>query len=54
MRTFFGLALIVVFAAAAYGQLRVDPIEMKQRTLSNGLRVVTVQDNSNPTASLHV
>jgi zinc protease len=54
MRKLFGLFLIAVLAAAAFGQLRVDPIEMKQRTLANGLRVVTVQDNSNPTVSIHV
>ena len=54
MRKLFGLFLIAVLAAAAFGQLRVDPIDMKQRTLANGLRVVTVQDNSNPTVSVHV
>ena len=54
MRKLFGLFLIGVLAAAAFGQLRVDPIDMKQRTLANGLRVVTVQDNSNPTVSIHV
>ena len=54
MRKLFGLFLIAVLAAAAFGQLRVDPIDMKQRTLANGLRVVTVQDNSNPTVSIHV
>ena len=54
MRKLFGLFLIAVLASAAFGQLRVDPIDMKQRTLENGLRVVTVQDNSNPTVSVHV
>ena len=54
MRKLFGLFLIAILSAAAFGQLRVDPIDMKQRTLANGLRVVTVQDNSNPTVSIHV
>ena len=54
MRKLFGLFLIAVLAAATFGQLRVDPIDIKQRTLANGLHVVTVQDNSNPTVSIHV
>ena len=54
MRKLFGLLMIAILAAAAFGQLRVAPVEMKQRTLANGLRIVTVQDNSNPTVSIHV
>src|SRR5574338_224322 len=54
MRKLFVPLMIAILAAAAFGQLRVAPIEMKQRTLANGLRVVTVQDNSNPTVSIHV
>lgn len=51
------IALIIVslaFAASAFGQLKVAPIDMKERTLANGLRIVTVQDNTNPTVSIHV
>ena len=48
------MAVCLVFAAASWGQVKVSPIPLKERTLSNGLRVVTVQDNSNPTVSIHV
>src|SRR5688500_7716134 len=58
MRRFKAPFLVAAFTVtAALGvpaQLRVTPIEMKQRTLSNGMRVVTVQDKSNPTVSVHV
>lgn len=40
--------------AASFGQLKVPPIPIQERTLANGLRVVSVTDNSNPTASVHV
>ncbi|MCA1608064.1 MAG: insulinase family protein, partial [Acidobacteria bacterium] len=39
---------------AGFGQVRVAPLNIKERTLSNGLRVVSVQDSSTPTVSLHV
>lgn len=51
------IALIFVslaIATSAFGQLKIAPIDMKERTLSNGLRIVTVQDNTNPTVSIHV
>jgi zinc protease len=55
MRKLIGLFIVAIFTSvAAVGQLTVAPINMKERTLANGLRVVTVQDNSTPTVSLHV
>lgn len=55
MRKLIALLIIAVStSAAAVAQLTVAPIDMKERTLANGLRVVTVQDNSNPTVSIHV
>ncbi|MGD9563908.1 MAG: M16 family metallopeptidase [Pyrinomonadaceae bacterium] len=48
------LIIAIMTSLVAVGQLTVAPIEMKQRTLANGLRVVTVQDNSSPTVSIHV
>lgn len=50
----FALVACMLFAATSFGQIKVPPILLKERTLSNGLRVVTVQDNSNPTVSIHV
>ena len=38
----------------AFGQVKITPLNIKQRTLPNGLRVVSVQDNSSPTVSVHV
>jgi zinc protease len=50
------LYLLALFASAAsaFGQLKVAPLDIKERTLANGMRVVTLQDNSSPTASIHV
>lgn len=53
-KTLFAFGVGLAFAVAAIGQVKVSPIPLKERTLSNGLRVVTVQDNSNPTVSIHV
>jgi zinc protease len=52
---FFVVGFIVLSAVPnAFAQIKVQPIDLKERKLSNGLRVVTVQDNSNPTVSIHV
>jgi zinc protease len=48
------LVALIVTAIPALGQLKVAPLDIKERTLANGLRVVTLQDNSSPTASIHV
>ena len=54
MKKFFWLATVLLCASGAFAQIKVQPIDLKERKLSNGLRVVTVQDNSNPTVSIHV
>jgi zinc protease len=41
-------------AASANGQTRVPPINFKQRTLANGLTVITAQERSNPTVAIQV
>jgi len=46
--------MILASTIAATAQVKVTPLDIKQRTLANGLHVVTVQDNSNPTVSIHV
>lgn len=51
---FFSLPAILVFALAAIAQVRVAPLNIKERTLPNGLRVVSLRDNTSPTVSLHV
>lgn len=35
-------------------QIKVEPLALKERTLSNGLRIVTHRDTTNPTVSIHV
>ncbi|MEO5859494.1 MAG: pitrilysin family protein [Pyrinomonadaceae bacterium] len=50
----FAFAVCLAFAAVSFGQIKVQPIDLKERKLANGLRIVTVQDNSNPTVSIHV
>lgn len=55
MHRFLILTAIAIFGVATvFAQLKVEPLDMKQRTLANGLRVVSVQDNSSPTVSIHV
>src|SRR5688500_3954023 len=48
----FVISLFVAASVAA--QVKVAPLDLKERTLANGMRVVTLQDNSNPTVSIHV
>ncbi len=57
MRKLIGFLIVTISVAASaqvFGQLKVAPIDMKERTLKNGLKVVSVQDNSTPTVSIHV
>ena len=39
---------------ASFAQVKVAPLNIKERTLSNGMKIVSVQDNSSPTVSIHV
>ncbi len=48
------LALALVFVANLFGQARITPMNIRERTLPNGLRVVSLQDNSSPTVAIHV
>src|SRR6478609_5730327 len=49
--TFFaGLVMCVTVAA----QVKVAPLDIKERTLANGLKVVTLQDRSSPTVAIQV
>lgn len=48
------LAFALAVCPAAFGQVRITPMNIKQRTLPNGLRVVSLLDNSSPTVSIHV
>lgn len=54
VKTFLTLVLGLIFAAAALGQVKVTPLNIKERTLANGLKVVSLQENSSPTVAIHV
>jgi len=48
------LALAFALSLTSFGQAKITPMNIKQRTLPNGLRVVSLLDNSSPTVSIHV
>ncbi len=48
------LALAFALSLTVFGQARITPLNIKQRTLPNGLRVVSLQENSSPTVAIHV
>lgn len=54
MKKFAWFVIALIGVSNVFGQIKVQPIDLKERKLKNGLRVVTVQDNSNPTVSIHV
>jgi zinc protease len=58
MRKFIVILLLLVFiltsVAALFGQTKISPLNIKERTLKNGLRVVSLQDNASPTVAIHV
>ncbi|MDT5271530.1 MAG: zinc protease [Acidobacteriota bacterium] len=47
-------ALTAASVAGVMGQTRVPPINFKERTLSNGLTVITAQEHSSPTVAIQV
>lgn len=46
----FALTLTIT----AFGQLKVSPLNIKERTLPNGMKVVSVLNNTSPTVAIHV
>ncbi len=58
MRKTFANLLISLFALSAslttFGQVKVAPLNIKERKLANGLTVVSLQDNSSPTVAIHM
>lgn len=53
-KTTLASILVLSFSLAAFAQAGVTPMNIKQRTLPNGMKVVSLQDNSSPTVSIHV
>ena len=48
------MILSILLSIAAAAQVTVAPLNIKERTLKNGLRVVSLQENLSPTVSIHV
>jgi zinc protease len=48
------LAICVLIVQAGFGQVKIAPLNIKERTLPNGLKVVSLQDNTTPTVAIHV
>ncbi len=54
MNRYLFILLSFILIAAVYPQTTVPPMPIFERTLSNGLKVVTVKDNSNPVVTVQV
>src|SRR5213596_3385004 len=48
------IAVCLVSCIVASAQVKVAPMDIKERTLANGLKAVTLLDNTSPTVSIHV
>ena len=54
-KTFISITFAALLLTTAnFAQVKVAPLAIKERTLPNGLKVVSVQDNSSPTVAIHV
>ncbi len=53
-KTLLTTILVLSFCLTIFGQTKIAPLNIKQRTLPNGLKVVSLQDNSSPTVAIHV
>ncbi|MEK7723204.1 MAG: pitrilysin family protein [Acidobacteriota bacterium] len=55
MRKILGILLIaLILAISVFAQIKVPKLELKQRTLSNGMKIVTHRDTSSPSVAIHV
>lgn len=54
MRKLFAVLFSAIFAASAFGQVSVAPLNIRERSLPNGLKLVSLQDNTSPTVAIHV
>lgn len=48
------IAIALASTLICFAQVKVAPLDIKQRTLPNGLKIVSLQDNSSPTVAIHV
>ncbi len=55
LKTTISLSILVIcLTGLGFGQIKVAPLDIKERTLSNGLRVVSLRDTTSPTVAIHV
>ncbi|MGI9035405.1 MAG: M16 family metallopeptidase, partial [Pyrinomonadaceae bacterium] len=58
MRKILGILCLTIFALTAFqttfGQTKITPLDIKERTLANGLKVYSVRDNSSPTVAVQM
>jgi zinc protease len=58
MRKIIVILLLIVFVltsvVALFAQTKIAPLNIKERTLKNGMKVVSLQDNSSPTVTVQV
>ncbi len=55
LKTLISITLTtIMFSLVSFAQVKVAPLPMKERTLPNGLKVVSLQDNTSPTVAIHV
>ena len=48
------LTLAGILSLTAFAQVKVAPLNIQQRTLANGLKIVSLKDNSSPTVAIHL
>jgi zinc protease len=48
------LVLALCFGLTAMAQVKIKPLDIQERVLPNGLKVVSLQDSTGPTVSIHV
>jgi zinc protease len=55
MRKIVGiLVTALILAVSTFAQVKIAPLNFKERTLSNGMKVVSLLDTTSPTVSIHV
>ena len=48
------MLMFALFMQTSFGQVKPAPLNIKQRTLPNGMKIVSAQDNTSPTVAIHV
>jgi zinc protease len=54
MRKLIFMLIPIILSIPIVGQIKIAPLKFKQRTLPNGLKVISLQDSSSPTVAIHV